>query len=117
MAGTTEREKNLIKQYLTESGSFDNTGTPVMQDNYFDAIVSLKELCDTLGGDVGDMHDEVTLSADDTTQETLSLTDQELTVSLATTSTDGAMSAADKTKLDGIEAGAEVNPTFKTVNG
>lgn len=117
MAGTTEREKNLIKQYLTESGSFDNTGTPVMQDNYFDAIVSLKELCDTLGGDVGDMHDEVTLSADDTTQETLSLTDQELTVSLATTSTDGVMSAADKTKLDGIEAGAEVNPTFKTVNG
>ena len=117
MAGTTEREKNLIKQYLTESGSFDNTGTPVMQDNYFDAIVSLKELCDDLGSEVGDMHDPVTLSADDTTQETLSLTDQELTVSLATTSTDGAMSATDKLKLDGIEAGAEVNPTFKTING
>jgi len=30
-------------------------------------------------------------------------------IPLATTSTDGAMSAADKTKLDGIEEGAEVN--------
>lgn len=117
MAGTTEKDKALIKQYLTESGSFDNTGTPVMVDNYFDAIVDLKEICDSLGGDIGDIHDEVTLSSDDTTQETLSLTDQELTVSLATTSTDGAMSAADKAKLDGIEAGAEVNPTFKTING
>ena len=117
MGATTEKQKDLIKQYLTESGSFDNTGTPVMQDNYFDAIVSLKELCDDLGSEVGDMHDPVTLSADDTTQETLSLTDQELTVSLATTSTDGAMSATDKLKLDGIEAGAEVNPTFKTING
>lgn len=117
MAGTTEKDKALIKQYLTESGSFDNTGTPVMVDNYFDAIVDLKEICDNLGGDIGDIHDEVTLSSDDTTQETLSLTDQELTVSLATTTTDGAMSAADKAKLDGIEAGAEVNPTFKTING
>ena len=116
MAGTTEREKNLIKQYLTESGSFDNTGTPVMQDNYFDAIVSLKELCDDLGSDVGDMHDEVTLNAADTTQETITLNDQEITVNLATTTTDGAMSAADKLKLDDIQAGAEVNPTFKTIN-
>lgn len=32
-----------------------------------------------------------------------------VTVPLATTSVDGAMSAADKTKLDGIEAGAEAN--------
>ena len=32
-----------------------------------------------------------------------------VTVPLATTSADGAMSAADKTKLDGIEAGAEAN--------
>ena len=116
MGATTEKQKDLIKQYLTESGSFDNTGTPVMQDNYFDAIVSLKELCDDLGGEVGDMHDEVTLNAADTTQETITLNDQEITVNLATTTTDGAMSATDKTKLDGIEAGAEVNPDFKTIN-
>lgn len=114
MAGTTEKDKALIKQYLTESGSFDNSGTPVMADNYFDAIVDLKEVCDSLGGDT---HEEVTLASDDTTQETLSLTDQEIAVSLVTTTTDGVMSSADKVKLDGIEAGAEVNPEFKTIDG
>ena len=117
MPRTSDREKLLIKEYLTEPGSFDNSGTPVMADNYFDAIVDLKEICDSLGGDIGDIHDEVTLASDDTTQETLNLTDQEISVNLVTTSTDGVMSSADKTKLDGIEVGAEVNPTLKTVGG
>lgn len=52
-------------------------------------------------------HDAVTLNADDPTQQTLNLAGQELQVNLATASTDGAMSAEDKTKLDGIEAGAK----------
>ena len=106
MPRTSDREKLLIKEYLTEPGSFDNSGTPVMADNYFDAIVDLKEVCNNLGGDVGDMHDEVTLASDDTTQETITLTDQEIAINLATTSTDGAMSATDKTKLDSVSASA-----------
>jgi len=51
-------------------------------------------------------HVPVTLNADDTTQETLNLTGQELQVNQASTTTDGAMSSEDKTKLDGIENNA-----------
>lgn len=51
-------------------------------------------------------HDAVTLNADAPTQDTLNLSGQELQVNLATASTHGAMSASDKSKLDGIEAGA-----------
>lgn len=51
-------------------------------------------------------HAAVTLNADATTQDTLNLSGQEIQVNLATTSAAGAMSASDKTKLDGIEAGA-----------
>jgi len=56
-------------------------------------------------------HSTVTLSASDATQETLSLSDQELAISLATTTTDGVMAATDKSKLDGIEASADVTDT------
>jgi hypothetical protein len=60
----------------------------------------------TLGVDVAgtDNSTDVTLNADDPTQQTLNLAGQELQVNLATTSTDGAMSAEDKTKLDNVEA-------------
>ena len=51
-------------------------------------------------------HAAVTLNTDDPTQQTLNLSGQEIQVNLATASTDGAMSAEDKSKLDGIEAGA-----------
>ena len=56
-------------------------------------------------------HSAVTLNADDATQQTLNLSGQELQVNQATISTDGAMSAEDKSKLDGIEAGADVTDT------
>lgn len=49
--------------------------------------------------------DSVTIAATDTTYNN------------ATASTAGLMSAADKTKLDGIETGAEVNPTYTVVTG
>jgi hypothetical protein len=52
-------------------------------------------------------HDAVTLNADAPTQETLNLSGQDIQVNLATDSTAGAMSAADKLKLDGIEANAK----------
>lgn len=52
-------------------------------------------------------HAAVTLNGDDATQQTLNLSTQELQVNLATSGTDGAMSAEDKSKLDGIEANAK----------
>lgn len=50
-------------------------------------------------------NDKITIAATDTTYNN------------ATTSTAGLMSAADKTKLDGIETGAQVNPTYTAVTG
>lgn len=111
MAGSTKLEVEVIKRVLTEPGSFDPTGSGLTSDNVQDAIVEVKM---AMGG-MND-HDDVTLDSGDTTQETLTLTGQEITVNLATTTTDGVMSVADKLKLDGIEAGAEVNPTFKTID-
>jgi len=60
-------------------------------------------------------HDAVTLNADDATQQTLNLFGQEIQVNLATSSTDGAMSAEDKTKLDGIEANATADQSAAEV--
>lgn len=56
-------------------------------------------------------HDAMTLNAGAATQESASLTGQELTLNQATGSTDGVMSSEDKTKLDGIEAGATADQT------
>lgn len=53
--------------------------------------------------------------ANDTTDDTLDLIGQTLTVNLATTTTDGAMSSTDKSKLDGIQSGAQVNPNAATI--
>lgn len=47
---------------------------------------------------------DVTLNSSDTTQETLDLTGQEVTVNAVTTTTDGAMIAEDKLKLDNISS-------------
>jgi hypothetical protein len=77
-----------------------------------DALDQLAERVDDNEGSitslVGDQHVAVTLGgvASDTTDDTLDLTGQVLTVNLATITTDGAMSAGDKSKLDGIATGA-----------
>jgi hypothetical protein len=55
-----------------------------------------------LGNQSGSNSGDVTLEAGDTTQETLDLTGQEVKVNLVTQSTDGAMSAEDKLKIDNI---------------
>ena len=52
--------------------------------------------------------DNITLTAD-VTNDKITITAVDTTYDPATQSTDGLMSAADKTKLDGIEAGAEAN--------
>ena len=48
---------------------------------------------------------------------TIELTDSNTTYGAATTSAAGLMSAADKAKLNGIAAGAQVNPTSLPANG
>lgn len=57
-----------------------------------------------------DTHAPLSITGDTTTQETLDLnvSTQQLSVSQATPTTDGAMSAEDKAKLDTIESGADV---------
>lgn len=52
--------------------------------------------------------DNITLTAD-VTNDKITITAVDTTYDPATQSTDGLMSSTDKTKLDGIEAGAEVN--------
>ncbi len=99
MAGSTKLEIDVIKRVIASSGSFDPTGTGLISDSVQDAIVEVNNTMPT-------GHDAVTLDLGDTTQETITLTGQELSINLATTSTDGAMSATDKTKLDGVSASA-----------
>lgn len=74
---------------------------------------------DTMESDIAlnnaSRHDAVTLNADTPTQDTLNLVGQELQVSLATTTTHGAMAASDKLKLDGIEAGATADQSAAEV--
>ena len=52
--------------------------------------------------------DNITLTVD-TTNDKITITATDTTYSAATQSADGLMSSTDKTKLDGIAAGAEVN--------
>jgi len=56
-------------------------------------------------------HDAVTLDSGDATQQSASIAGQVLTLNQATDSTDGVMSAEDKLKLDGVEAGATTDQT------
>ncbi len=90
----------------TNSDAINANRTPT---NYSASGSDLKSHLDGIDTALGaGSHAAVTLNADDTTQETLNLSVQELQVNLATTTTDGAMSGADKLKLDGIEALADV---------
>lgn len=56
-------------------------------------------------------HAAVTLNAGAATQDSASLSGQELTLNQATVTTDGVMSSEDKVKLDGIETGATADQT------
>lgn len=61
-------------------------------------------------------HDALTLNAGDATQQSANLSGQELELVQATASTDGVMSAEDKAKLDGIEAGATADQSAAEVS-
>ncbi|MGI5914241.1 MAG: beta strand repeat-containing protein, partial [Bacteroidales bacterium] len=85
--GAISGATSIAATSLTTSGNIAATGT-----------VSGSNLSGTNTGDV-------TLG----TANGLGLMGQQLSLALVTTTTPGAMSATDKTKLDGIESGAEVN--------
>lgn len=82
---------------------YTNTTSGLTATDVQAAIDEVEGRVDTLEGS---SHAAVTLNADDPTQQTLNLSGQEIQVNLATSSTDGAMSAEDKTKLDGISGGS-----------
>ena len=111
MASSSEKERGFIIKVTEEPGSYDNTLSGATSNSIKGVIDELKEVCDTIMDDMGGMtdHAALTLNADLPTQDTLNLSTQELQVNLATTSTHGAMSASDKTKLDSVATGAEVN--------
>jgi len=92
--------------------AFNNATSGLVATNVQTAIDEVEGRVDTLEGT---SHAAVTLDAGDTTQETLDLTGQVITVNLATASTDGAFAATDKAKLDGIEAGATADQTAAEV--
>ena len=85
--GAISGATSIAAASLTTSGNIAATGT-----------VSGSNLSGTNTGDV-------TLG----TANGLGLMGQQLSLALVTTTTPGAMSATDKTKLDGIDSGAEVN--------
>ena len=95
-------DQNASEVPVTATGDLVST-------NVQDALVELQGDIDTLEGV---SHDAVTLG---TNTNGLSLTDQELQLNTATTSSAGSMSSADKTKLDGIETGATADQNASEV--
>lgn len=92
---------------------YTNTTSGLTATDVQAAIDEVEGRIDTLEGS---SHAAVTLNAGDATQQSASLSGQELTLNQATTSTDGVMSAEDKSKLDGIEAGATADQTAVEVS-
>ena len=103
----TENSDNPVKSggvYTALVGKADATATQTALNSKADATATQTALAGkqnalTAGANItiGTVNDALTISATDTTY------------SNATTSAAGLMSAADKTKLDGVAAGAEVN--------
>jgi hypothetical protein len=105
--GTPQWELRLVAVNDAVSISYDNStasypGAPSNVQEALDAADSRLDSLET------DQHVALTLDTDlDTTEQAANLVGQELELLKATTSTDGVMSSEDKTKLDGITAGAE----------
>jgi len=85
---------------------FNNAASGLTATDVQAAIDEVEGRVDTLESS---SHAAVTLNASGATQDTLNLSGQEIEVNIVTTTTDGAMSGADKLKLNGVEALAEVN--------
>jgi hypothetical protein len=115
-SGITENELNNVDggidadSFVLPTGYTAGAGTVAAADSITAAIQKID------GNVTAATHDAMTLGgiASDTTDDTLDLTGQVLTVNAVTTTTDGAMLAADKLKLDaitGTNTGDEVAAT------
>lgn len=116
---------NIPKDLFVESGSIveNPTGYPdgkylklVLQNQETPIYINVADLVDayTAGNGIAVSADNV-ISAKVVTSNGLSLTSSGITMSVASTSANGAMSSTDKSKLDGIESGAQKN-TITSVN-
>lgn len=95
--------------------SYNNATSGLTATDAQAAIDELENEIDSTQSDIttlqGASHDALTLGGvvSDTTDDTLDLVAQVLTVNLATTISDGAMSAADKAKIDGLSGSPNRN--------
>lgn len=103
---------------LTQIGVSNLTATFSLIDNDIPSlpiskIINLQTTLDSKAN-TSQLHNPVTIG----TANGLSLTNQQLSLSLVTTSTNGAMSATDKSKLDGVAPNANnyVHPSYTSRN-
>ena len=100
----TDTDDQTLSEILAVSTSAGTHKITEVTDPTADQDAATKKYVDTQVSGVS-THDAVTIG----TANGLSLSGQEISLDAATTTTPGALSAADKTKLDGIATGAEVN--------
>ena len=100
----TDTDDQTLSEILAVSTSAGTHKITEVTDPTADQDAATKKYVDTQVSGVS-THDAVTIG----TANGLNLSGQEISLDAATTTTPGALSAADKTKLDGIATGAEVN--------
>lgn len=119
---------NIPKDLVVESGELKTVTTAdqpyegaQVGDKYIDLVIAnaasnhiyipVKDLVDiyTAGNGIDVTNNSIAIKIDTANANGLSTTSTGLKLATATTTTAGAMSAADKTKLEGIATGAQVN--------
>ena len=98
-------EANAKDDQTADEVSYDNSGSSLTATNVRDAIDELEQEIDALDAETNNL--TITHNAGDVDIAIENGTD--ITLDAATTTLAGAMTSTDKTKLDGIAAGAQVN--------
>ena len=98
-------EANAKDDQTAAEVSYDNSTSALTATNVRDALDELEQEIDALDAETNNL--TITHNAGDVDIAIENGTD--ITIDAATTTLAGAMSGADKTKLDGIATGAEVN--------
>ena len=108
-------EANAKDDQTAAEVSYDNSTSSLTATNVRDAIDELEQEIDALDAETNNL--TITHNAGDVDIAIENGTD--ITIDAATTSLSGVMTAADKTKLDGVAAGAQVNvgTTITVVEG
>lgn len=105
---------NIVIQVLASDPGTPSAGqiwfnSTAQRLKYFDGTVT-HTLATSAGGSLTGLTGTAPITATDNEDGTYTIS-----ISAASTSAAGSMSAGDKTKLDGIEAGAEVNPSASEI--